>query len=186
MTISRSNGRWYASAAYWKPPVAPPCRETQSAGGVDVGINPLAMDSDGTTYDNPRGYYHAQRRLKRWQRAQARRTVGSRGWWEAQRSIQCSPPGHGTAEQRAPSRQPGPGRQVHTLGTNPERRRHEQASSQKPCPTPQCLTCRDPPTVVWDHRRMYPSTRPSPATVNAVKRRPAGRCHHDRNGSPQS
>ena len=73
VTISRSNGRWYASAAYWKPPVAPPCRETQSAGGVDVGINPLAMDSDGTTYDNPRGYYHAQRRLKRWQRAQARR-----------------------------------------------------------------------------------------------------------------
>ena len=45
------------------------------------------MDSDGTTYDNPRGYYHAQRRLKRWQRAQARRTVGSRGWWEAQRRI---------------------------------------------------------------------------------------------------
>ena len=87
VTISRSNGRWYASVAYWKPPVAPPCRETQSAGGVDVGINPLAMDSDGTTYDNPRGYYHAQRRLKRWQRAQARRTVGSRGWWEAQRSI---------------------------------------------------------------------------------------------------
>ena len=40
VTISRSNGRWYASVAYWMPPVAPPCRETQSAGGVDVGINP--------------------------------------------------------------------------------------------------------------------------------------------------
>ena len=87
VTISRSNGRWYASAAYWKPPVAPPCRETQSAGGVDVGINPLAMDSDAVTYDNPRGYYQAQRRLKRWQRAQARRAVGSQGWWEAQRRI---------------------------------------------------------------------------------------------------
>ena len=87
VTISRSNGRWYASVAYWKPPVAPPCRETQSAGGVDVGINPLAVDSDGVTYDNPRGYYQAQRRLKRWQRTQARRTIGSRGWWEAQRRI---------------------------------------------------------------------------------------------------
>ena len=65
----------------------PPDRETQSVGGVDVGINPLAMDSDGVTYDNPRGYYQAQRRLKRWQRAQARRTKGSRGWWEAQRRI---------------------------------------------------------------------------------------------------
>ena len=31
--------------------------------------------------------FHAQRRLKRWQRAQARRTKGSRGWWEAQRRI---------------------------------------------------------------------------------------------------
>ena len=87
VTIKRRNGRWYASVAYWKPPIQPPCRETQSAGGVDVGINPLAMDSDGVTYDNPRGYYQAQRRLKRWQRAQARRTKGSRGRWEAQRRI---------------------------------------------------------------------------------------------------
>ena len=87
VTISRSNGRWHASVAYWKPPVAPPCRETQSAGGVDVGINPLAMDSDGVTYDNPRGYYQEQRRLRHWQRAQARRTMGSLGWWEAQRRI---------------------------------------------------------------------------------------------------
>ena len=28
-----------------------------------------------------------ERKLKRWQRAQARRTKGSRGWWEAQRRI---------------------------------------------------------------------------------------------------
>ena len=36
------------------------------------------------------GYYAAQRRLKRWQRAQARRTPGSRGWWEAQRRIDAT------------------------------------------------------------------------------------------------
>ena len=87
VTIKRRNGRWYASIAYWKPPTDAPHRETQSDGGVDVGINPLAVDSDGVTYDNPRGYHQAQRRLKRRQRAQARRTRGSRGWWEAQRSI---------------------------------------------------------------------------------------------------
>ena len=52
-----------------------------------MGINPLAIDSDNVTYDNPRGYYQVQRRLKRWQRVQARRTKGSRGWWEAQRRI---------------------------------------------------------------------------------------------------
>ena len=45
--IRKRNGRWWASIAYWKPPVAPPQRETQSVGGVDVGIKPLAMDSDG-------------------------------------------------------------------------------------------------------------------------------------------
>ena len=52
-----------------------------------MGINPLAVDSDNVTYDNPRGYYQAQRRLKRWQRSQARRTKGGRGWWEAQHRI---------------------------------------------------------------------------------------------------
>ena len=67
--------------------MAPPKRETQSVGGVDVGINPLAIDSGGVSYQNPNGYYRAQRRLKRWQRAQSRRTPGSRGWWEAQRRI---------------------------------------------------------------------------------------------------
>ena len=54
--IRRRNGRWYASIACWKPPMAPPRRETQSAGGVDVGISPLAMDSDGVEYQNPQAY----------------------------------------------------------------------------------------------------------------------------------
>ena len=87
VTIRHRNGRWYASIAYWKPPIAPPQRETQSVGGVDVGISPLAMDSDGVEYQNPKAYGNASRRLGRWQRAQARRTPGSRGWWQAQRRI---------------------------------------------------------------------------------------------------
>ena len=84
VTIRKRNGRWYASIACWKPPTAPPHRETQSVGGVDVGIHPLAVDSGGVEYLNPRGYHTAQRRLRLWQRALARRTPGSRGWWEAQ------------------------------------------------------------------------------------------------------
>ena len=105
VTIRKCNGRWYASIAYWKPPASPPQRETQSVGGVDVGINPLAVDSGGANsnpeahyqpaqtangqweYPNPRGYAKALKALTRWQRAQARRTPGSRGWWEAQRRI---------------------------------------------------------------------------------------------------
>ncbi len=87
VTIRKRNGRWYASIAYWQPPMAPPQRETQSVGGVDVGISPLAVDSDGVEYRNPKGYYRAQRRMKCWQRIQSRRTPGSRGWWEAQRRL---------------------------------------------------------------------------------------------------
>ena len=87
VTIRHRNGRWYASIAYWKPPIALPQRETQSVGGVDVGISPLAVDSDGVEYQNPKAYGNALRRLGRWQRAQARRRPGSRGWWQAQRRI---------------------------------------------------------------------------------------------------
>ena len=105
VTIRKRNGRWYASIGYWKPPVAPPQRETQSVGGVDVGISPLAVDSGGEhpnadahyrptwtangqwEYPNPKGYGNALKTLGRWQRAQSRRTPGSQGWWEAQRRI---------------------------------------------------------------------------------------------------
>ena len=84
VTIRKRNGRWYASIAYWKPPIAPPQRETQSVGGVDVGISPLAVDSDCVNYENPKALDSALRKLRRWQRAKERRTPGSRGWWEAQ------------------------------------------------------------------------------------------------------
>ena len=87
VTIRRRNGRWYASIACWKPPIAPPRRETQSVGGVDVGLNPLAVDSGGVEYINPKAYGEALRKLRRWQRTQARRTPGSRGWWEAQHRL---------------------------------------------------------------------------------------------------
>ena len=87
VTIRKRNGRWYASIAYWKPPIAPPQRETQSVGGVDVGISPLAVDSDYVNYENPKALDSALRKLRRWQRAKERRTLGSRGWWEAQRRL---------------------------------------------------------------------------------------------------
>ena len=87
VTIRKRNGRWYASIAYWKPPIAPPQRETQSVGGVDVGISPLAVDSDYVNYENPKALDSALRKLRRWQRARERRTPGSRGWWEAQRRL---------------------------------------------------------------------------------------------------
>ena len=71
----------------WKAPEKKPVTDTRGAGAADTGINPHATDSDGQTYENPKAYYAMERKLRRWQRAQARRAKGSRGWWEAQRRI---------------------------------------------------------------------------------------------------
>ena len=45
------------------------------------------MDSELVHYDNPKALYQMLRKLRRWQRALERRTVGSRGWREAQGRI---------------------------------------------------------------------------------------------------
>ena len=85
--IKRENGRWYICLKRWKAPEPVPQPDLRIAGAVDTGINPHATDSDGQTYENPKAYYRMKAKLIRWQRAQARRTNGSRGWWEAQRRI---------------------------------------------------------------------------------------------------
>ena len=54
---------------------------------MDAGITPLAVDSDATEYHNPKPLQSSLRKLRRWQRAQARRTTGNRGWWEAKGRI---------------------------------------------------------------------------------------------------
>ena len=64
MSVKRQNGRWYASVAYWKTPALPPQRETQSVGGVDVGISPLAVDSGGA-HPNPKAHYQPVQTAKR-------------------------------------------------------------------------------------------------------------------------
>ncbi len=81
-SIRRENGRWYICMKLWKPP-EPKLERSLRPGG----INPLGTDSDGRTYRNPKASYEVQKNFRRWQRAQARRQKGSRGWWEAQRKI---------------------------------------------------------------------------------------------------
>ena len=86
--ISSRNGKWHLSINYWKPPFPEPEENGRiSHGAVDTGINPQATDSEGQTWQNPRAYYRMEKKLRRWQRAQARRNTGSRGWWEAQHRI---------------------------------------------------------------------------------------------------
>ena len=84
--IKQENGAWWASVNYWKPPVDAE-EKTHLCGAVDVGITPLAVDSELVHYENPKALYRMLAKLQRWQRTLARRTVGSRGWHEAQGRI---------------------------------------------------------------------------------------------------
>ena len=84
--IKKQDGQWYVSVNYWKPPVVAEDK-THAFGGVDVGQSPLAVDSELVHYDNPKALDKSLRKLRRWQRALARRTAGSRGWHEAQRHV---------------------------------------------------------------------------------------------------
>ena len=78
VTIRKRNGRWWASIAYWQPPMAPPQRETQSVGGVDVGISLLAVDSGGE-HPNPEAHYQpVQTSNVNWQYPTRGRMAGPR------------------------------------------------------------------------------------------------------------
>ena len=89
--ITQRNGQCLAGVGCWRPPIPAPDRDTQTVGGVDVGIQPLAVaadnNADGIVWLNPKAYYATLQQRRRWQRAQARRTPGSRGWHEAQRRL---------------------------------------------------------------------------------------------------
>ena len=85
--IKHENGQWYLCLKLWREPEPGPENDNRRAGAIDTGINPLGTDCDGQEYENPRATYQVEKKLRRWQRAQARRQRGSRGWWEAQRRI---------------------------------------------------------------------------------------------------
>ena len=78
VTISRTADHWYA-AINIETPWELPCRENQADGGLDVGIDPLAVESDGTRWGNPRPLKTSLKNLRLWQRRMTRRKKGSRG-----------------------------------------------------------------------------------------------------------
>ncbi|MXZ22831.1 MAG: IS200/IS605 family element transposase accessory protein TnpB [Caldilineaceae bacterium SB0661_bin_32] len=86
VTISKTADQWYAAIGVemtWVVPV----RKNQADGGLDVGISPLAVESDGTRWENPQALNKELRKLRRWSRRLSRRTQGSRGHREAQLRI---------------------------------------------------------------------------------------------------
>ena len=85
--LKQQNGQWRLCLKLWRAPDPILENDNRRTGAVDTGVNPMGTDSDGQEYENPRATYQMAKKLRRWQRAQARRQKGSRGWWEAQRKI---------------------------------------------------------------------------------------------------
>ena len=83
------NGQWIVSLACWKDISSYKKNDNQvpKVAGVDVGIQPLAFESDTTETINIKPYDQALKNLKKWQRRQDRRVKGSNGWWKAQNRL---------------------------------------------------------------------------------------------------
>lgn len=70
-TVSQRAGRWFVSVATEEEIEVP--TSTGPIAGVDLGINHLAVVSDGTIISNPKALNHYSRKLKRVQREVSRR-----------------------------------------------------------------------------------------------------------------
>jgi len=85
-TVSEQAGRWFVSVQVEREQEKPVPVTTTSI-GVDLGIKVLATCSDGMTFENPRALKHAQKKLKRLERAKSRRKKGSQNRLKARKAI---------------------------------------------------------------------------------------------------
>jgi putative transposase len=74
--VSRVADRWFVSLSV-EVDHTPPVRETQTAGGVDLGVKALATLSDGTTIEGPKALRRNLKTLRRRSRAHSRKLKGS-------------------------------------------------------------------------------------------------------------
>ncbi len=75
-TVSRTADRWFVSLSVEVDHTIP-VRETQVAGGVDLGVKALVTLSDGTTIEGPRALRRNLKTLRRRSRAHSRKVKGS-------------------------------------------------------------------------------------------------------------
>ena len=75
-TVSESAGRWFVALSV-EQEVADPTPRTPHVVGVDVGINHLAVTSDGELFENPKALSKAQKTLRIRQKAVSRKIKGS-------------------------------------------------------------------------------------------------------------
>ncbi len=85
-TVSEKAGRWFVSVQVEEEQEKPVTTAT-TAIGVDLGIKTLASCSDGTVFENPRALKHAQKKLRRLDRAKSRRKKGSKNRYKARKTL---------------------------------------------------------------------------------------------------
>lgn len=85
VTISEQAGHWYVSINVVVE--APEHKHPQESVGVDLGLQLLAVLSDGTRFENQKLLRSELRQIKRLNRELARRQSGSRRWWRTQRKL---------------------------------------------------------------------------------------------------
>jgi putative transposase len=85
-TVSERAGRWFVglTVSYLE---TRPARHGGPVVGLDLGLINLAVLSDGTAYSRVHSFRRSENRLRRAQRAQARRKKGSRNWRKAVRRV---------------------------------------------------------------------------------------------------
>ena len=89
IVLSRKAGnRWFASCQGDDGQIAPEPKTEGKAVGVDVGLSSLLAFSDGTLIDNPRWLRRSLNKLRKAQRALARKTRGSSRWWQEKRRVE--------------------------------------------------------------------------------------------------
>jgi putative transposase len=83
--IREPDGRYYASFVVEREATPLPACDREV--GIDLGLNSLAVISDGEVIPNPRFLRTAQRRLRRAQRVLSRRQKGSANWARARHRV---------------------------------------------------------------------------------------------------
>ena len=86
-SVSERAGRWFVSLGCMQTIPDPPLRPRAKVVGVDVGINSLAVTSDGLVFENPKALARMQRRLRQAQKALARKQKGSRNRQKAREKV---------------------------------------------------------------------------------------------------
>ena len=87
IVIKQQNNKWYATFQI-DDKSTPAARTDYNPIGIDLGIESFAVLSDGASIENHRYFVKSEKKLRRLNRALARKTIGSHRWKQVKHQIQ--------------------------------------------------------------------------------------------------